>query len=73
MNHEAESDPKGRKDTALLRSGQTVDIPLDVTNPGLWMAHCHTAGHMQTGMMFSFNMVRRDAEPESSTHTRAAA
>ena len=29
----------------LLRAGETVDILLDVTNPGLWMAHCHIAEH----------------------------
>jgi FtsP/CotA-like multicopper oxidase with cupredoxin domain len=44
------------KDTVLCRSGQTVDILLDVTNPGLWMAHCHIAEHMQDGMMFSFEV-----------------
>jgi FtsP/CotA-like multicopper oxidase with cupredoxin domain len=60
------------KDTVLLRSGQTVDILLDVSNPGLWMAHCHIAEHIQTGMMFSFNVARRDAEPESSTHASEA-
>jgi FtsP/CotA-like multicopper oxidase with cupredoxin domain len=42
------------KDTVLVRSGQTVDILLCVTNPGLWMAHCHIAEHNQSGMMFSF-------------------
>jgi FtsP/CotA-like multicopper oxidase with cupredoxin domain len=42
------------KDTVLVRSGETVDILLDVTNPGLWMAHCHIAEHNQAGMMFSF-------------------
>ncbi len=26
------------KDTVLVRTGQTVDILFDVTNPGLWMA-----------------------------------
>ena len=35
----------------------------DVTNPGLWMAHCHIAEHMQSGMMFSFNVTR---DPEGS-------
>jgi FtsP/CotA-like multicopper oxidase with cupredoxin domain len=47
------------KDTVLVRTGQTVDILLDVTNPGLWMAHCHIAEHMQSGMMFSFTVDRR--------------
>jgi FtsP/CotA-like multicopper oxidase with cupredoxin domain len=42
------------KDTVLLRAGETVDILLDVTEPGLWMAHCHIAEHNQDGMMFSF-------------------
>jgi FtsP/CotA-like multicopper oxidase with cupredoxin domain len=42
------------KDTVLVRSGETIDIVLDVTNPGLWMAHCHIAEHNQSGMMFSF-------------------
>ena len=47
------------KDTVLVRTGETVDILFDVTNPGLWMAHCHIAEHMQSGMMFSFNVARR--------------
>ena len=47
------------KDTVLVRTGQTVDILFDVTNPGLWMAHCHIAEHMQSGMMFSFTVARR--------------
>ena len=42
------------KDTVLVRSGESVDILLEVTNPGLWMAHCHIAEHNQAGMMFSF-------------------
>jgi FtsP/CotA-like multicopper oxidase with cupredoxin domain len=44
------------KDTVLVRAGQTVDILLDVTNRGLWMAHCHIAEHAQSGMMFSFDV-----------------
>jgi FtsP/CotA-like multicopper oxidase with cupredoxin domain len=48
------------KDTVLVPSGRTVDILLDVSNPGLWMAHCHIAEHAQSGMMFSFNVSRRD-------------
>jgi FtsP/CotA-like multicopper oxidase with cupredoxin domain len=49
------------KDTVLVRTGQIVDILFDVTNPGLWMAHCHIAEHMQSGMMFSFNVARVQA------------
>ena len=44
------------KDTVLLRAGQTIDILLHVTNPGLWMAHCHIAEHTESGMMFSFRV-----------------
>jgi FtsP/CotA-like multicopper oxidase with cupredoxin domain len=35
-----------------------VDLLFDVSNPGRWMAHCHIAEHMQSGMMFSFNVTR---------------
>jgi FtsP/CotA-like multicopper oxidase with cupredoxin domain len=44
------------KDTVLLRAGETAEILLYVTNPGLWMAHCHIAEHTEGGMMFSFEV-----------------
>jgi FtsP/CotA-like multicopper oxidase with cupredoxin domain len=44
-------------DTVLVRTGETVDILLEVTNPGRWMAHCHIAEHHESGMMFSFDVV----------------
>src|SRR5262245_36586224 len=44
------------KDTVLVRAGETVDILLDVTEPGVWMAHCHIAEHNQNGMMLSFRV-----------------
>jgi FtsP/CotA-like multicopper oxidase with cupredoxin domain len=50
------------KDTVLVRTGQTVDILLHVTNPGVWMAHCHIAEHLHAGMMFSFTVAR---EPDA--------
>jgi FtsP/CotA-like multicopper oxidase with cupredoxin domain len=53
------------KDTVLVPAGRTVDVLLDVSNPGLWMAHCHIAEHAQSGMMFSFNVSRR--EPAEAT------
>ena len=49
------------KDTVLVRTGEVVDILLDVSNPGLWMAHCHIAEHAASGMMFSFNVKRAGA------------
>ena len=48
------------KDTVLVRTGETVDILLDVTNVGRWMAHCHIAEHHESGMMFSFNVEASD-------------
>jgi FtsP/CotA-like multicopper oxidase with cupredoxin domain len=45
------------KDTVLIRTGQTVDILVDVTNPGSWMAHCHIAEHLHSGMVFGFTVV----------------
>jgi FtsP/CotA-like multicopper oxidase with cupredoxin domain len=47
------------KDTVLVRTGEVVDILLDVTNPGMWMAHCHIAEHHESGMMFSFDVDAR--------------
>jgi len=44
------------KDTVLVPTGQVVDLLLDVTNPGRWMAHCHIAEHHESGMMFSFTV-----------------
>ena len=46
------------KDTVLVRTGQTVDILMDASNPGLWMAHCHIAEHLGSGMMFSFRVMQ---------------
>lgn len=44
------------KDTFLLRSGETADILLELTNPGTWMFHCHIAEHLQAGMMGIFSV-----------------
>ncbi|WP_217913638.1 multicopper oxidase family protein [Miltoncostaea marina] len=43
-------------DTVLVRTGATVDILLEVTNPGIWMAHCHIAEHHEGGMMLGFTV-----------------
>jgi FtsP/CotA-like multicopper oxidase with cupredoxin domain len=44
------------KDTVFIRAGETVDILLELTQPGLWMAHCHIAEHNQDGMLFTFRV-----------------
>jgi len=45
------------KDTVLVPIDSYVDILLDITNPGEWMAHCHIAEHLTSGMMMFFNVV----------------
>ena len=45
------------KDTVLVTTGQRVNILLEVTNPGRWMAHCHIAEHHESGMMLSFDVL----------------
>jgi len=44
------------KDTVLVPVGSYVVILLDITNPGEWMAHCHIAEHLTSGMMMTFNV-----------------
>lgn len=44
------------KDTVLVPAGATVDILLDPSNPGTWMAHCHISEHLQAGMMFTYKV-----------------
>lgn len=44
------------KDTMLLAVGETVDILLEISNPGKWMAHCHIAEHLETGMKLVFTV-----------------
>ena len=39
------------KDTVLVPVGATIDLLVDVTNPGKWMIHCHVPEHMEAGMM----------------------
>ncbi len=42
------------KDTTLIPNGDTVELLVEMTNPGEWMAHCHIAEHLEAEMMFSF-------------------
>ncbi len=44
------------RDTILLPVGQTVDLLIEATNPGKWMAHCHIAEHLEAGMMMVFTV-----------------
>jgi FtsP/CotA-like multicopper oxidase with cupredoxin domain len=44
------------KDTTLLKTGDIVDVLLETTNPGKWMAHCHIAEHLHSGMMIEYDV-----------------
>jgi FtsP/CotA-like multicopper oxidase with cupredoxin domain len=44
------------KDTYLVPAGATVDLLLDASNPGGWMAHCHIAEHAEGHMMFYYRV-----------------
>ncbi len=44
------------KDTAIVPVASTIDILVDIDNPGEWMLHCHIAEHLHAGMMSSFSV-----------------
>ena len=44
------------KDTAIIPAGETVDLLVDMANPGRWMIHCHIAEHLGAGMMGVFTV-----------------
>jgi FtsP/CotA-like multicopper oxidase with cupredoxin domain len=44
------------KDTVLVPAGGTVDILMDLSNPGRWMLHCHIAEHLAAQMMTEFTV-----------------
>jgi len=45
------------KDTAMIPTGATVDLLVDMSNPGDWMLHCHIAEHLSAGMMAVFHVL----------------
>ena len=40
-----------RKDTVIVRPMESIEVDLDVNNPGQWAAHCHNIYHAEAGMM----------------------
>lgn len=44
------------KDTTLIKNWEKIEILLEMTNPWVWMSHCHIAEHLQSGMMMTFNV-----------------
>ena len=45
------------KDTTLVQKGDTVEILVEMSNPGKWMAHCHIPEHLESGMMMNFEVL----------------
>ena len=50
------SDNVAWKDTVLIPAGATVDLLVEMTNPGRWMLHCHIAEHLSADMMLAFTV-----------------
>lgn len=44
------------KDSVLIPTGGTYDILIDMETAGKWMAHCHIAEHLDSGMTFNFEV-----------------
>jgi len=44
------------KDTVLVPKGKRIEVLIEMSNPGKWMAHCHIAEHLHAGMMMSFEV-----------------
>lgn len=47
------------KDTVLLPVGTTVELLVEMSNPGRWMLHCHIAEHLSADMMMEFQVLAR--------------
>ena len=44
------------RDTVLAPVGSTVDMLVEMSNPGTWMFNCQTPEHVGTGMSISFRV-----------------
>lgn len=44
------------KDTVLIPAGKTVDLLVEMSNPGRWMMHCHISEHLESGMMLNYEV-----------------
>lgn len=44
------------KDTSIIPVGSTVDLLIEMSNPGKWMMHCHIGEHLDAGMMLGFEV-----------------
>ncbi len=46
------------RDTVIIPVGTSAEILLEATNPGKWMAHCHIAEHLESGMHMVFTVAQ---------------
>jgi suppressor of ftsI len=44
------------KDTVQVGAGDTVDLLVELSNPGKWMMHCHILEHLHSGMFLVFSV-----------------
>lgn len=45
------------KDTTLIQTGDTVELLVQMDNPGKWLIHCHIPEHMEAGMLSQFEVI----------------
>jgi hypothetical protein len=57
-------------DTLDVRPGETWEVALHATNPGIWMTHCHNLPHAEQGMMLRLHY--DGVTTHSAAHTREA-
>jgi len=50
------------KDTVVVPAGGSVDLLLELSNPGDWMLHCHIAEHLESGMKTVFTVTNPNEE-----------
>ncbi len=56
------------KDTAVVPAGGTLDLLLELSNPGRWMLHCHIAEHLEAGMKMVFTVDENGAASPGASH-----
>lgn len=44
------------KDTAMVKTWEYIEVLVDMSNPWIWMNHCHIAEHLMSGMMMNFTV-----------------
>ncbi len=44
------------RDTAIIPAGSTVDLLVEMSNPGDWLLHCHISEHIEAGMSTRFTV-----------------